>query len=169
MTENPQDRPVEGGQQPYSGQPAAGEPYPGQSPSQQPGHSQPAPPPPAPPGPAYNQQTYGQVPVSPSDARLWAMLAELSGFLFYAIGPLVLYLIYKDRDPFIRRHAAQALNFQIMVLIGALISLVLSLIFIGILTGLAVFVAWIVFPIMGAIAANRGEPYDYPLIPQMIT
>jgi uncharacterized Tic20 family protein len=160
MTENQQDQPAEGGQQPYSGQPSSGEPYSGQ----------PAPPPPPPPqAPAYGQPTYAQAPVSPSDARMWAMLAQLSGFLFGAIGPLVVYLIYKDRDPFIRRASAQALNFQIMVLIGYAISFVLSFILIGFLTGFAVFVCWIAFPIIAAIAANKGEDYDYPLIPQMVT
>ena len=100
---------------------------------------------------------------------MWALLANLSGFLFYFIGPLVVYLIYKDRDPFIRRHAAQALNFQIIVAIGYVISGVLIFILVGFLTGLAVFVCWIIFPIMAAIAANKGESYDYPLIPQMVT
>jgi len=45
---------------------------------------------------------------------------------------------------------------------------VLIFILIGFVTGLAIFICWIVFPIMGAIAANKGEPYDYPFIPQMV-
>jgi len=49
---------------------------------------------------------------------MWAMIANLGGFLFYFIAPLVIYLIFKDRDPFIRRHAAQALSFQIIAAIG---------------------------------------------------
>ena len=99
---------------------------------------------------------------------MWAMIANLGGFLFYLIAPLVIYLIFKDRDPFIRRHAAQALNFQIIAAIGYAISGVLIFILIGFVTGLAIFICWIVFPIMGAIAANKGEPYDYPFIPQMV-
>ena len=159
MTENPQDQPTEGGHQQYSGQP------PPPPPAQPPAYGPPA----YGQAPAYGQPAYGQAPVSPSDARMWALIANLGGFLFYFIAPLVIYLIYKDRDPFIRRHAAQALNFQIMVVIGAVISGILSIVIIGFATGLAVFICWIIFPIMGAIAANKGEPYDYPLIPQMIT
>ncbi len=150
MTQNPQDQPTEG-EQPYSGQP---------------------PPPPPPPGqaPAYGQPAYGQqAPVSPSDARMWALFANLGGIIFYFIAPLVIYLIYKDRDPFIRRHAAQALNFQIIAAIAYLISGILTIVLIGFPLLLAVFVCWILFPIMGAIAANKGEPYNYPLIPQMVT
>jgi uncharacterized protein len=150
MTENPQDQPDESGQQPYSQQP----------------------PPPPPPPPAYGQQApvYGQpAPVSPSDARMWALLANLGGILFGFLAPLVVYLIYKDRDPFIRRHAAQALNFQIIAAIALFVSALLFIVIIGFFTMVAAGVCMIVFPILGSIAANKGEPYDYPLIPQMVT
>jgi len=157
MTENPLDQPTEG-EQPESGQ---------HSPGQQPYSGQPAPPPPP---PLVQGRDYGQpaAPVTAAEARMWAMIANLGGFLFYFIAPLVIYLIFKDRDPFIRRHAAQALNFQIIAAIGYVISGVLIFILIGFFTGLAIFICWIVFPIMGAIAANKGEPYDYPFIPQMV-
>ena len=167
MTENPLDQPAEG-EPPYSGQPASGQPpYSRQPASGQPPYSgQPAPPPPPQP------QGYGQpaqAPVTASDARLWATLANLGGFLFGFIAPLVIYLIYKDRDPFIRRHSAQALNFQIMAAIGFFVSSLLIIVFIGFFTGLAVLVCWVIFPIMGAIAANKGQEYTYPYIPQMVT
>ena len=159
MTENPQDQPTEG-KQPYSGTPPAPPPPPPPPPAgQAPAYGQPA--------PAYGQPAPGGV--SPSDARMWALFANIGGILFYFIAPLVIYLIYKDRDPFIRRHAAQALNFQIIAAIAYIISGILTIVIIGFPLLLAVFVCWIVFPIMGAIAANKGEPYDYPLIPQMVT
>ena len=159
MTENPLNQPTED-EQPNSGAP---------SPGQQPYSGQPAPPlPPPPPGQPQGYGPPAQTPVTASEARMWAMIANLGGFLFYFIAPLVIYLIFKDRDPFIRRHAAQALNFQIIAAIGYVISGVLIFILIGFFTGLAIFICWIVFPIMGAIAANKGEPYDYPFIPQMV-
>jgi len=153
MTENPQDQPAEGGQQPYSGQPTP----------------PPPPPPPPPPGqaPIYGQPA--QAPVSPSDARMWAMFAHLGGILFYFVPSLVIFLIYKDRDPFIRGHAVQALNFQIIATIAYAISWVLTFVFIGVLTGLATFVCVLVFSIMAGIAANKGQEYTYPAIPQMVT
>ena len=100
---------------------------------------------------------------------MWALLANILGIFFSFVAPLVVYLIYKDRDPFIRRHATQALNFQIIVLIGYFVSSLLIFLIIGFFTGLAVFVCSILFPILAAVAANKGEPYDYPLIPQMVT
>jgi uncharacterized Tic20 family protein len=100
---------------------------------------------------------------------MWAMIANLGGILIGFIAPLIVYLMYKDRDPFVRRHAAQALNFQIIAAIALFISSILFLIIIGIFTFIAVGICMIVFPIMGGVAANKGEPYDYPLIPQMVT
>jgi len=156
MTENPQDQPAEGGQQPYSGQPSSGEPA--------------LPPPPPPPAPSYQPQPYGQAqaPVSASDARMWALLANLGGIFFSFVAPLIVYVIYKDRDPFVRRASAQALNFQIILAIGYFISFILTFVIIGIFTFAALVVCWIVFPILAAVAANKGENYDYPLVPQMV-
>ena len=99
MTENPQDPPAES------------------DPPQQPNV-----PPPAPPmagqAPSYGVQ--GLAPVSPSDARMWSMFAHLGGIIFGFIPSLIIYVIYKDRDPFIRRHSTQALNFQIIATIDRL-------------------------------------------------
>lgn len=168
MSQSPQEQPQDD-RPPYPGRPSPGSPFAGQ----------PIPPPPPPPpqpgqGPIYGPgQGYGygqgQAAVSPSDARMWALLANLGGIFFSFIAPLIVYLIYKDRDPFIRRASAQALNFQIILIIGYAISTILVVVIIGLFTALALFICSIVFPIIASIAANRGENYDYPLIPQMVT
>lgn len=148
MTENPQDPPVQNDppQEPYA--PPVAPPMAGQA-------------------PAYGVQ--GQQPVSASDARMWSLFAHIGGIIFGFIPSLVIYLIYKDRDPFIRRHSAQALSFQIIATIAYIISGVLQFILIGYLTGFVTFVLVVVFSIMGAIAANKGEEYSYPAIPKMVT
>jgi uncharacterized protein len=146
MTENEPAHPAEGGQEPYREQPT----------------------PPDPPfgaAPLYGQPV--QAPVSPSDARMWSLFAHLGGIFFSFVAPLVIYLIYKDRDPFVRRHSTQALNFQIIAAIAYVVSGMLP--FIGILTGFATFVCVVVFSIMGAVAANAGREYTYPFVPQMVT
>jgi uncharacterized protein len=148
MSESQQDQPTEGGQQPYHGQPTPQDPPRGQSPT----YGQPA-----------------QAPVSASDARMWSLLAHLGGILFSFIPALVIYLVYKDRDPFIRRHSAQALNFQIILVIAYVLSSWLIFIVIGVFTYAAAGIACLVFSIMAATAANRGEEYTYPLVPQMVT
>jgi uncharacterized protein len=95
--------------------------------------------------------------------------ANLGGIFFSFVPSLVIYLIYRDRDPFIRRHSAQALSFQIVATIALIVSAVLKLIFIGYLTGFATWVCILVFSIKGAMAANKGEDYTYPLIPKIVT
>jgi uncharacterized Tic20 family protein len=100
---------------------------------------------------------------------MWAMFAHLGGIILTVIAPLVIYLMYKDRDPFIRRHSTQALNFQIIIAIIMFVSIPLSFIGIGVLTFTAAWVALLVFSIIAGIAANKGEEYTYPAVPQMVT
>jgi len=107
--------------------------------------------------------------VSPSDARMWSLFAHIGGIFFGFIPALVIYLIYKDRDPFIRRHSTQALNFQIIATIAYVISWMLTIVLIGFLLLPAVGIAVLVFSIIAAIAANKGEDYTYPLIPQIVS
>ena len=158
MSEIPQDPSAQGDQappQPYTPPP-------------------PPPPPMSEPGPAYGAQApaYGaqaQAPVSPSDARMWSLFAHVGGIFFGFIPSLIIYVMYKDRDPFVRRHATQALNFQIIVAIIYVVSVPLTAIGIGLLTWAAAGIAVLVFSIMAAMAANKGEEYTYPLIPKMVT
>ena len=102
-------------------------------------------------------------PLSPSDERLWATLIHIGGIVIGFIAPLLGYLLLKDRSPFVAQNSKNALNFQITVVIGYVVGWVLSLVLIGFLVLLAVWVVSIVFSIMGAVAANRGEVYKYPL------
>ena len=41
------------------------------------------------------------------------------------------FLIYKDRSPFVHRHALESLNFQLTLLIGSVTAAVLMLVLIG--------------------------------------
>jgi len=106
--------------------------------------------------------------MSPADQRMWGMFAHLSPFLALVVGlpflgPLVIFLVLKDRGPFVRRHSAQALNFQLTVLIGYIISGLLMLVLIGFVTAGIILVASVVCQILAAVAANRGQDYTYPL------
>ncbi len=105
---------------------------------------------------------YGPPP-SRNDDPVWAILAHLSIFVFALLGPLVIYLIYKDSSPFTRHHAAEALNFHITLTIATIVSIPLVFLFIGIPLVFAIILAGIVFGIIAAVAASRREPYRYPL------
>ena len=100
---------------------------------------------------------------------MWSLLAHVGGIFFGFVPALIIYVIYKDRDPFVRRHATQALNFQIIIAIAYIVSSILIFVIIGIFTFIAAGIASLVFSIMAAMAANKGEEYTYPMVPQMVT
>jgi uncharacterized Tic20 family protein len=104
-----------------------------------------------------------QPPLSPADERLWSILIALSPFLLGFIGPLIGYLVLKDRGPFVAWHSRQALNFSITMTIAYAVSAVLLLVFIGFITLIAASVFWTVVAILAAVAAHRGQFYRYPL------
>ena len=128
------------------------------------------------PDQGYVQQGYvqqGPSQLSPADERTWSIAAHLSPFLASLIGlpflgPLVIYLVFRDRGPFVRHHAAQALNFQIIVMIALVVFGLLSLALIGIPFLIATGVAAIVFQIVAAVEANNGKWYRYPLTPDWV-
>ncbi|WP_210481060.1 DUF4870 domain-containing protein [Naasia sp. SYSU D00948] len=117
------------------------------------------PPPPPPQGAGYQPAQ----PLSPQDQRLWATLTHIGGILFGFIVPLITYLVLKDRGAFVAEHTKTALNFQLTMLIATIIGGVLTLLLIGFLILLAVWVVIIVFSIIAAMKANSGELYQYPL------
>ena len=101
--------------------------------------------------------------MSPADEKLWATLIHIGGILFSFLPALIGYIVLKDRGPFIRAHTATALNFQITLAIAGFVGGILTIIGIGFLILAAVWILNIVFSIMAAIAANKGEWYTYPL------
>ena len=101
--------------------------------------------------------------MTPEDQRLWATLVHVGGIFLGFVSPLVGYLVLKDRGAFIRSHTATALNFQLTMLIAYIVGCILLIVVIGFFVLLAVWVAYIVFSILAAIAANKGQPYKYPL------
>ena len=117
-------------------------------------------------------------PASPQnardDSRTWALAAHLSALLslvigFPFVGPLVVYLVKKD-DPFVRRHAAEALNFNLSVMIYAIVLGIVTFVLIFFIVGLALIpvlilgaLAWLILVCLAAAKAGQGEEYRYPL------
>lgn len=107
--------------------------------------------------------------VPTKDARRWAMFCHLSALvglmgngLGFLVGPLVVWLLKKEDDPFINEQGKEAVNFQITMFIALFVSGILVLVVIGIVMLVVVGIMMIVFPILGAIKANEGESYRYP-------
>lgn len=114
-----------------------------------------------PPPPPYGYAA--TPPMSQADEKLWATLTHVGSIFFGWVVPLVAYLVLKDRGPFVRAHTATALNFQLTMLIAAIVGGILTLVVIGFVILVAVWALNIVLPIIAALKANKGEWYEYPL------
>ncbi|QJD60882.1 DUF4870 domain-containing protein [Pseudomonas sp. gcc21] len=102
------------------------------------------------------------------EARKWALIAHLSGFLGCIIpfgslvGPLLVWQLKKDQAPFIDDQGKEALNFQITVALAGLLCMLLMVVVIGFLLIWLVIIAAVVLMIIAAIKANEGQAYRYP-------
>ena len=97
------------------------------------------------------------------DEKQMAMLAHILGLFTHIIAPLIIYLIKKEESEFISENAKEALNFQITVIICWFITVMATMVFIGILFIPVVIILNIIFCIQGAVAANNGAQYKYPI------
>jgi uncharacterized Tic20 family protein len=109
-----------------------------------------------------------QDPILREDRQL-LLFTHLSQLLSYVTGfggfivPLVIWLIQKDKIAHMDTQGKQILNFQLTMLIAAIISIPLMFILVGFVIAAAVALLTLIFPIINAIKANNGEPTHYPL------
>jgi len=104
------------------------------------------------------------------DARMWAMfshLAALAGIVVPVIGciiaPLIVWQIKKDEFSFVADQGKEALNFQISILMYAIVSGLLCFACVGFVLLPAVYIFDLIFLLIAAVKANDGESYRYPL------
>ncbi|MFW6321561.1 MAG: DUF4870 domain-containing protein [Halohasta sp.] len=90
-----------------------------------------------------------------------AIVAHIAGFVTSILGPLLIYLLADDE--FAKRNAANALNWQLMVVIYGIIAGVLSLIVIGFALIPLILLLNLVFCVVAAIKASKGEAWSYPI------
>jgi len=108
------------------------------------------------------------------EEKTWGMLAHLSSLSGLVIpfgtvlGPLIVWLVKKDTMSFVADQGKEALNFNITVLIAAIVSGILTIVLIGFLLLAVVGIGWLVLTIMASIAANKGEAYRYPFTLRLI-
>ncbi|MFJ4144922.1 DUF4870 domain-containing protein [Pseudomonas sp. NPDC089734] len=109
-----------------------------------------------------------QFPKPAREVRQWAMFCHLAAFcgcLFpfgNLLGPLIIWQLKKDDDPFLDAQGKEALNFQITVSIAITISLMLMVVLIGFPMFALVGIGALVLTIIAAIKANEGLDYRYP-------
>jgi len=126
------------------------------------------------------------VPLTVSDANLWAALSHACFFVLGIIGPAIIratkgkIVTGSPQERYLRRQSTEALNFQISFLIawfGGFIVLFLLAIGLGIVLAplagvvmvlmwlllLAIWVGGLVCAIQGIMAGSKGQPYRYPV------
>ncbi len=124
--------------------------------------------------------------MSAEDERTWGAISHAgavvamicsAGFLGF-LASVAVYVIHKDRGPFVRAHAANSLNIQItmfiwLVVLGiltipiALLTLGLGLVVMLPALGAAFVVAGILH-VIGAVKAYNGEWWNPPLTPRFV-
>lgn len=109
------------------------------------------------------------------DERSVAILAHLSAIIAMVVsagwlsfvGPLAVWLLYKDKSRAVRHAAAGSFNFNIWAWVMNIVAWIL---FITVLLIPLAIVLWIIAGVMtlwchihGAMRASRNEPYSYPV------
>ena len=162
----PSDKPEPEGETPSQqppGQPASGQPAYGQPPeTQHPYGQQPSAQQPGAGGLTPDERTWG-------GAAHWsALVAGLFGGLSF-LGPLIVLLVKGNDSPWVRRQSVESLNFQISIMIYAIVSAILIIVLIGLFLLAIVGIFWLIFTIIGSVKASAGEDYRYPLSIRMVS
>lgn len=113
----------------------------------------------------YSPQTSLQTPEQ-KQMGLFIHLSQFANVILFPLGiilPIVLWQTQKDKLPGIDAHGKMVTNWMISCTIYAFVSFVLMFVLIGFLTIIAVGLMGIIFPIIGAVKANNGELWEYPL------
>lgn len=103
------------------------------------------------------------------DEKLFCTLMHISVFAGNIVPsggiilPILMWFSFKDESEAIDKNGKNILNWMISAIIYSIGGAILSIIGIGVLVLIAVGVLTIVFAIKGAMAANKGEVYEYPL------
>lgn len=126
--------------------------------------------PPAGPGaaPAYGSPAGTVAPLSPQEEKGWSLAAHLLVLVGGFVAPLIIWLVFKGRGPFLEHHAKESLNFQITVMIAMFAAIILMFLLVGFVLILALIPWMVVMPILAAVKANNGEWYRYPLTLRLV-
>lgn len=104
------------------------------------------------------------------EERTWGMFAHISPLIAGLValpflGPLVVWMMYKEKSEFVSDQAKESLNFQIAVLIVIVICCATC---VGIVLAPVVAIVAIVYQIIAAMEANKGVWYRYPYTIRLI-
>lgn len=118
--------------------------------------------------------TPGQAAAS-GDEKTLAVVAHLSPIIalilsagwLSILGPLIVWLLFRGRGGLVRNAAATSFNFNITIwvafVLGWILALTVVLLPVSLILWFVPGVLQLIFSILGALKASRGEAYRYPL------
>lgn len=101
------------------------------------------------------------------DSKNIALLIWVGTIPFGFIPGLIGYL-FKSDDAFIVQHSKEALNWAITLFIAYTLASILTVIFIGVLMLPVIGICHLIFCILGAVAASKGDLYLAPVAIRLI-
>ncbi len=113
-------------------------------------------------------------PLTEAEDKQWASFAHFGGVLGI-LPALIIWLIFKDRGAKTNVEGKEALNFQIGVTIVQvalyILGTILAFVLIGFLFYFLAFLVWVamvIFSILGGVKVNGGGSYRYPVAIRLI-
>lgn len=108
-------------------------------------------------------------PVPTQDEKNLALIMHVLSLVgFSLLGPLIVWLVKKDESAFLDRQGRELLNFQLSMLIYALVCVPLCFVLIGFPLLMLVGLASLVLTIIGLVKATEGKIYRFPLTIKML-
>jgi uncharacterized protein len=108
-----------------------------------------------------------QQPMQAEDERIWGVIAHLGALFSSFLVPLFIFVLFKDRSEYVAKHAKEALNFQISMVIFAVIGVFLCCTIVGLVIGVPMLllmgVFHFIFCLIATIKASNNENYEYPI------
>nr|WP_221308869.1 DUF1707 and DUF4870 domain-containing protein [Nocardiopsis mwathae] len=118
---------------------------------------------PAPHASAVPPAQPGQPEAPPNGSeRLLAAGGHVSGYFLSALGPLIVVLASGRTSPYVRRHAYEALNYQLTVLIASIVMIGLAWLVIPAILWVLMMIGWVFMPAIAGLVALVGGRWKYP-------
>ncbi len=105
----------------------------------------------------------------PNSVRQWTLILHLSQYVGLLIpfggfiAPIIIWQNKKEEIPQLNDHFKNIMKWQFSMLMHVIVSTIFLVVLIGFVLLVFLGIVWLAFPLIGAIRANKGELWHYPL------